>query len=195
MGPKYDFLLKEYDQVSSAYFGLRTQISEWFKAYITMVALPLTVVAAVLKIGNDPEVDVFNLPSIIGLLLFFVAILGWLVCLTIISMRMEMIYYARVINTMRNYYSVRFPEISKYLLLPKDSSNPPYYERLRVTHFQTLTFSIVDSLLFYFGIASLFDLTIIIMLFISSVFLLLHFVAYRALAFYRECKDSKSSLI
>lgn len=191
MEPMYEFLLKEYDQVSSAYFGLRTQTSEWFKAYITMVALPLTVVAAILKIGPETKVDVLNLPPIIGVLLLFVAILGGLVNFTIISMRFEMVYYARVINMLRNYYSKQFPGISEYLLLPKKTNEPPYFESWRITFFQVLTFSIVDSFLFFFGITSIFKLALIWSIIVSFHYLLLHFIVYWVLANARENNDAK----
>lgn len=187
----YEFLLKEYDQVSSAYFGLRTQTSEWFKAYITMVALPLTVVAAILKIGPESKVDVLNLPPIIGVLLLFVAILGGLVSFTIISMRFEMVYYARVINMLRNYYSKQFSGISEYLLLPKKNNEPPYFEAWRITFFQVLTFSIVDSFLFFFGITSIFKLALIWSIIVSFHYLLFHFIVYWVLANARESNDAK----
>ncbi len=35
-----DFMLEEYTQIASAYFGLRDQINEWFKSYITLIGLP-----------------------------------------------------------------------------------------------------------------------------------------------------------
>ena len=102
-----EFMLEEYDRISSAYFGLRDQVNQWFKAYITLVALPVTVLTAVLKLDKEgPMVSLLALPDTVSGLLLLVAVLGFFIVLSIVAMRMEMILYARTINGVRRYFGV-----------------------------------------------------------------------------------------
>jgi len=60
-----DFMIQEYDRISTAYFGLRDQVNEWFKIYVTLIGLPLTVLAAITKIGaGSANIDLTNLPKL-----------------------------------------------------------------------------------------------------------------------------------
>jgi hypothetical protein len=101
-----EFMITEYDKISSAYFGLRDQVNEWFKSYLTLIGFPLTVLAAVLKFGGGTvSSSLTDLPDIVAALLFLVSLLGMFVTFSIISMRMEMILYARTINRVRGFFS------------------------------------------------------------------------------------------
>ena len=47
-----DFMLAEFEHSSTDYLALQTQVNDWFKAHLTIVGFPLTVLAAVLKLGT-----------------------------------------------------------------------------------------------------------------------------------------------
>ena len=90
-----DFMIEEYDRISDAFFGLRDQVNEWFKSYLTLVGLPLTVLVAVIKLSeSELTVSIEALPDLVSGLLVLVAGLGCFMVLSIVAMRLEMIWYA-----------------------------------------------------------------------------------------------------
>jgi hypothetical protein len=94
-----DFILEEYGHIDTTFFSLQTQLTEWFKAYLTLVGLPLATLTAIFKISSNSASTQLptlgELPDIVSGLLFVVCFLGLLVTLSIVNMRMEMILYAR----------------------------------------------------------------------------------------------------
>jgi hypothetical protein len=182
-----DFMTTEYDKISSAYFGLRDQVNEWFKAYLTLIGFPLTVLVAVLKIGEDsPPVTLTTLPDFVSGLLLLVSFLGFFVTLSIISMRMEMILYARTINRVRGFFADADNTLLPFLVLPTTDTKPPFYETWRAMFWQVLIIGFMDGIISIFGVMNLFKFNVWISLGIGALFLISHWGVYRWMAYRRE---------
>jgi hypothetical protein len=182
-----DFMLTEYDRISTAYFGLRDQVNEWFKAYLTLVGLPLTVLAAVLKIASgNISISLTNLPDIVSALLILVSFLGFFVTLTIISMRMEMILYARTINGVRRYFANADNKMIDFLILPTSDAVPPFYESWRAMFWQVLVIGIMDGIIMIIAVLSLLGIGWLGSLLIGLVFIIAHWLVYRVMASIKE---------
>lgn len=182
-----DFMLTEYDRISNAYFGLRDQVNEWFKAYLTLVGFPLTVLAAILKLGGySISASLTDLPDIVSALLILVALLGFFVTLSIVSMRMEMILYARTINGVRRYFANENSRMVDYLILPTSDSVPPFYESWRAMFWQVMVIGIMDGIILIVAVLSLLGIGWLWSVFIGLAFITLHWSVYLAMALKRE---------
>lgn len=174
-----DFMITEYERISTAYFGLRDQVNEWFKVYLTLIGLPLTILAAVMRFSND-EVDhtLDTIPDIVAWLLLIVSILGFFVTISIISMRMEMILYARTINIVRRFFADKDKELHTYLVLPKTDSKPPYYEKLNTMFWQVLIMGILNGSILIVAILNITKMHQVRSVIIGVIFLATHWVIY-----------------
>lgn len=150
-----NFMLQEYSQIASAYFGLRDQVNQWFKTYIALISVPLTALTAITKLNSDSELmSITELPSIVSTLLIVVAFLGFFVNLSIVSMRMEMIQYARTINNVRRYFAVcdfnenpnkKEDALINFLILPTSDTVPPFYESGRAMFWQVIMMGFLNG--------------------------------------------------
>jgi hypothetical protein len=184
-----EFMITEYDKISSAYFGLRDQVNEWFKAYLTLVGLPLTILAAVIKIAEGSlSASIINLPDIVAGLLILVSLLGLFVTISIISMRMEMILYARTINCVRRFFANSDNTLVQFLVLPTSDAMPPFYESWRAMFWQVLMIGFMDGMILGVGILSLIHLGILVSILVAILFWLIHWLVYRIMALTREDK-------
>ena len=187
-----DFMTTEYDKISSAYFGLRDQVNEWFKAYLTLVGFPLTVLAAVLNIGEGIlPVTLSSLPDFVSGLLILVSFLGFFVTLSIISMRMEMILYARSINRVRGFFADADTKLLPFLVLPTSDDKPPFYETWRAMFWQVLMIGFMDGIILIIGVLNLFSLKAWISTIIGVAFVAMHWFVYRWMASRREKEWNK----
>ena len=186
-----DFMIEEYDHIASAYFGLRGQITEMFKAYLTLVALPLTVLVAVV---DRQTVSIASLPDVVSGLLLVVALLGLLVALIIISMRMSMIRYARTINGVRRYFAERgqgeqsSPGRSSpvdYLILPTTDAKPSFFEKWRAVFWQIAMIGLLDAVLCWAAVQSLWGV-FWLSIGLGVLYAALHLAAYWGMARSRE---------
>lgn len=193
-----DFMLEEYDRISTAYFGLRNQVNEWFKAYVALIGLPLTILAAVIKISNDnSSMGLSDFPIIVSALLMVVSFLGFFITLSIINMRMEMILYARTINDIRRYFAeldLAGPEtekriiLIKYLILPTCDRKPPFYEEGRAIFWQVLLLGVFDGAIFLTSFHNITDINWIISAVAGVLFGGFHWLVYKLIANQREKK-------
>jgi hypothetical protein len=189
-----DFMMQEYAQIASAYFGLRDQINEWFKAYLALVGLPLTVLAAALKLGEDQKsISLWQLPDVVSGLLVAVAFLGFFLAMSIISMRLEMILYARTINGIRRYFAeadsqagAHQPLLLPFLILPTTDSMPPFYESWRAMFWQVLLVGVLDGLILAVATQSLFALGLVLSVIVFLAYAALHWALYAYWAWRRE---------
>ncbi|MBC8493120.1 MAG: hypothetical protein H8D43_04975 [Chloroflexi bacterium] len=191
-----DFMIQEYDQIASAYFGLRDQVNEWFKTYLTLVGLPVTVLGVALKISNgEGPLSIADLPDVVSGPLIAVALLGFFVTLTIVSMRMEMILYARTINGIRRYFAVLDQkaksemgdfQLANYLILPTSDALPPFYEDWRAMFWQVVMIGILDGLILMVAVRSFFGIGWLWSAVVGGIYGLLHLGLYRLMAWRRE---------
>ena len=188
-----DFMLVEYSQTDTGFFNLQDKINDWFKTYIALYGIPFTVLAAVIGIGDAAKsVDLFDLPGIVALLFSIIALLGFFVAMTIVSMRMEMILYKRAINVIRRYFAEiaagnsGIPGISGYLVLSTSDRTPPFYEPWRDIFWQVLFIGFLDSFTLYISITNLISLDLVVLTIPAAVYWALHWFAYWATARRRE---------
>jgi len=191
-----EFMIQEYDRISAAYFGLRDQVNEMFKAYLTLIGFPLTVLAAVIKLGEDKQViSVGDLPDVVSGLMIVVALLGFFAALMIISMRMEMILYARTINGVRRYFAqldivcpaaTAHPSLVEHLVLPTSDAMPPFFESWRAMFWQVCMVGLLDGIVFGTAMQSLVRSGWLAAVVIGLVYAALHLGLYWFMAWRRE---------
>lgn len=181
-----DFMLTEYERISTAYFGLQAQINDFFKSYLTLIGFPLTILAAVLKLGpGGNSISLTDLPNFVSLLLLLVSVLGVFVTFTIVAMRMEMILYARTINGVRRFFGEMDQNLPPYLILPTSDGKPDFYEPWRAIFWQVLLIGILDSAIATFGLQSLIKWQWTLGALFFLLFMALHLIVYRLIAFRR----------
>lgn len=190
-----DFMITEYDKIASAYFGLQVQLTEWFKTYVTLVGLPLTILAAIYGSLKSPLPPLGEMPDLVSVLLIIVGILGFFVTFTIINMRMEMILYARTINGVRRYFAdfdlqeknkAILKKLHEYLILPTSDRYPPFFEKFRSVFWQVIIIGLLDGCLWIVSVKSLLNINWIWSGVISFIFASLHFGSYWVFARARE---------
>jgi hypothetical protein len=197
-----EFMLEEYNHITNAYFGLRDQVNDWFKAYLALVALPITLLTAVLKLNQgSPLVSISDLPSLVSGLLVMVAVLGLFVVLSIVAMRMEMILYARTMTGVRRYFGVldrtcqipaplsavpAIPELTAYLMLPTSDAQPPFFELWRPMFYQVIFIGLIDGTILAVAIHSLLNLAWGWSSVLGLLYGLLHLGVYGLLAWWRR---------
>lgn len=160
-----DFMLQKYMQIAGAYFGLRDRTNGWFKAYVSLIGLPLTVLAAIMQIESvAPVRRLDELPTIVSGVLVLIGVLGFFVNLSIVAMRMEMILYARTINAVRRYFGQAdlkgvLPEdtccLQRFLVLPTRDYVPPFFEWWRAMFWQVTLVGIINGLIAGVAMANL----------------------------------------
>jgi len=152
-----DFMLTEYERISTAYFGLQAQVTDWFKSYLTLIGFPLTVLAASLRFGTgDISGSLTNLPDVVAALLVALSVLGFFVTVSIITMRMEMILYARTINGVRRFFGVKDKKMAGFLILPTSDILPPFFEAWHSMFWQIVLMGLIDGMLTGIGVNNLF---------------------------------------
>ena len=174
-----DFMITEYERISTAYFGLQNQVNDWFKSYLTIIGFPLTIFIAILRLVPEKnEVTITSLPELIAGLLIIVALLGLFITISIVSMRMEMIMYARTINLIRRYFACNDEKLLKHLVLPKTDTKPGFYEKKDSLNWQIFIIAIIDGTLLTTAIINLTNIKYFYCIIIGIVFLAFHWVVY-----------------
>ena len=193
-----DFMIQEYEQIADAYFGLRDQVNDWFKSYLSLIGLPITVLVAVLKlVGGELPISISRLPDIVAGLLILVAALGFFVTLSIIAMRMEMILYARTINGVRRYFAELDRSLGSktagcalvdYLILPTSDAAPPFFEAWRAMFWQVILIGVIDGAILTIAVQSLLQIGWLWSVVIGALCGLVHLGVYRWMA-WRRAKE------
>jgi hypothetical protein len=100
-----DFLIAEYNNIAQAHFNTVTSISEFFKHYLVIVSLPVSIAVIFLKPEELKKAGVVDFllmqPLIPAISLTVVSVLGLCVLGYIINLRCDAILYARTVNGIR----------------------------------------------------------------------------------------------
>ena len=91
---KSDFMLEEYRVIASAFYNMKEHRSKMIKHYLTLITLPLGLLAAVGTIGDLPT-ELTELPMIVGVFAFVIGLVGVLINAVLIQMRFQIINYAQ----------------------------------------------------------------------------------------------------
>lgn len=125
-----DFMLEEYKQIAAAFFDLSKQKTEMFRFYLILVTIPITLIAALLGSEETP-ISFQNLPNLVTLLLFAIAIAGLIMTAIVVDIRFECILYSKTVNLARRFFMDKGEEhkLRNYMLLPDGDDLPKYYEQ------------------------------------------------------------------
>jgi len=190
-----EFMLREYQHIANAFFNLQDKANDWFRTYVTLYGLPLTVLVAIIGVSSDGiDISLLMLPDVVSGLLLIVSMLGFFIAMMIVSMRMEMILYARTINAVRRYFAeVDSSTLRKgqhqvvdFLILPTSDTVPPFYEPWRATFWQVLFIGFLNSLTAFLALANLFAVGWFCALWPSLMYFFTHWLLYWAIARRRE---------
>ncbi len=130
-----EYLLSEYSNIAQAHFKTIETISTFFRNYLVIVSIPISVIAVLAGVFAGPELLKTLLAMRIPLSLIFlvVSLVGLGVLLYIASLRMDAILYARTINGIRKYFYdqavLDFNTKLRMRVLPQSPSIPAYHEK------------------------------------------------------------------
>ena len=129
------YLLSEYENVAEAHFRTITTISSFFRYYLLIMALPVTLVAAAIGFSSkqqDVLIIISNLGPLLSTLSLVIATVGLCVLLYVINLRMDVLLYARTVNGIRKYFydqaKTSLDEKLRMRVLPQSPSLPEYFE-------------------------------------------------------------------
>ena len=209
-----DYLLKEYENIAEAHFRTNEAISSFFRYYLIIMAIPVTIYSAI--IGLSPEIGDYVVPLTLlsALISLIIAVIGFCVLFYIINLRMDAILYARNVNAIRKYFYDKAPmDLAarlQFRVLPQTPSLPAYFE-WHYFIWVVISFAIFNSIYMFSGLA-IFSIPITDILQLTSLneifnligklsplfigwtllFFILHIGGYRWIAHHREHTYLKS---
>lgn len=149
------FLLKEYDNIAQAHFNIVNSISDFFKHFLAIIALPipLLTIAANAAAQSSGQSPLITMPYVCaGALL--ASLVGTSVLCYVVNLRLDAILYARTINGIRKHFGqqsgMSFEEERRIRVLPRTPHLPRYFEAGYFL-WAVLALAIVNGA--YFGIA------------------------------------------
>jgi hypothetical protein len=136
------------------------------------------------------QITLSNLPDIVSGLLITVSFLGLLISLSIISIRLEMLLYARTINLIRRWFVSKEKNksrISKYLVLPTTDAQPPFFDGgNRGIFWPFILMAILNGVIFGFSVLNLLNSSPCLSIFTGLMFFSSHIFIYKGMANRRE---------
>jgi hypothetical protein len=148
-----DYLLKEYEQIASAFFDDRKKETDLLQYYIALITAPLSLIAAAISLGGKailslpPEVS-----NIIGVVIVVVALAGLLLMDMITGVRFEALGYARTVNLIRKSFKDEDPKLDDYFVLPTTDALPKFFELGGLFAGEVVLPALLDSMLLGFGV-------------------------------------------
>ena len=214
-----EFQKTEYEHVAEAHFKANEAISVFFRHYLLVMSLPLPVLGVLFGlIGRNENFEKAAL-SLLGVASPFfvgVGVVGSCMVAYIINLKMDVVLYARVVNSIRKYFYDSFEgsHPNKLLMrqLPQSAYVPKYHDRPFAS--VVLAFATFNALYVAFGIHLLLltqingidslaqlgfstytrgetlGITVLVFLLFCT-----HFVAYGLFARYREFSYLRGSAI
>lgn len=204
-----EFLKHEYDNIAHAHFNTVTTISTFFRQYLLIVSIPLSILTLLMRAdSNSRTLEPF-------LTMFFVvaAFVGLFVLGYVINLRMDVLLYARTVNGIRSFFLQRsdlsFSEEMRYRVLPRNIYIPHYCET-RYFVYVVLTFALLDttylimpfvlfsenrSILDGFGQLFSVGLGSFVCISVGLLSLLIHFGLYLSLITHRDKEYLRSHII
>lgn len=125
-----DFLLKEYERISEAYFSTMNSIAQFIGFYLTVASVPA---AAIVIFGEPSESEALvallrGSPAVLGLLpLMAVSFVGTCLSVFVIALKHDAVLYARAVNGVRAYFEAQATtDVGEYLVLPRKRDSPSF---------------------------------------------------------------------
>jgi len=101
------FQLKEYENISQAHFKTNEVLATFYRYFLLITAIPITTIGiAVMNISDDaigPETREL-VQYIFGVSALLLSVVGAAVVSYIEGLRLDAILYARVVNSIRDYF-------------------------------------------------------------------------------------------
>lgn len=124
------FQLKEYDNISQAYFKTNEVLATFYRYFLLIIAIPITTVGLALLNFSDAEIkqDGRILAFFIfGVSAIFLSVIGAAVILYIEKLRLNSVVYARTVNSIRDYF-FKMPGADLFgePVLPTNRDKPPF---------------------------------------------------------------------
>jgi len=153
-----DFLLKEYDRLSQAYFEARDITAKWVKYYLIIMAAPFSFIAFMFR-EKPLEFDFSHLPDTLSILMILVGTVGLFLAFIIIESAADNILYARAVNGIRKAFLDRESgqELNwrQYIILPDDIKKPRYLGWKKTLWITTIT-GLINSCYLSIGVSKLY---------------------------------------
>ncbi len=189
-----DYLLEEYSNIAKAHFKTMETITSFFRYYLIIMALPISIVAMFL---NDTNIQKNTTHIIAPLYWIFliVSLSGFCVMLYIVNLRLDAILYARSINLIRKYFydSSTLNEFQRYhsKVLPQTAYQPNYHEK---SYFWPVicTFALINSFYFFYSFK---EMQVLYLSVATLSYSSLHFLSYLWYAGHREMGYLRSHII
>lgn len=124
------FQLKEYENISQAHFKTNEVLATFYRYFLLITAIPITTIGiAVMNISDDgigPETRAL-VQYIFGVSALLLSVVGAAVVSYIEGLRLDAILYARVVNSIRDYFFKK-PGNDEFgvSVLPRERSRPRY---------------------------------------------------------------------
>jgi hypothetical protein len=204
--PFDEFLRVEYTNIVQAHFNTSESISEFFKAYIAVVSLPISAAVIFLKPKELKESGfmdfIFLHPLTAVASLGTVALIGLLVLGYVVNLRCDALLYARTVNGIRRYFyelgSLDIETELRYRVLPTQTQTPQYWESwyflFVVAAFAVVGTSYWTTGLYFYHYASSLPLDWVFWGFVGLC-PALHLLIYRGVTRYRDRRYQKSRIL
>jgi hypothetical protein len=215
----FEFQKLEYEKIADAHFKALEAISFFFRYYLLVMSVPLSILAVLFGIagrGSDFEKAAVSLLGLASIFFIVVGVVGFCMMMYIINMKMDVVLYSRVVNSIRKFfYDEHDADHTNKLLmrqLPQSAFFPSY--RDMPFGFVILAFALFDVLYLglgahlliatqFKGAAVVHDLNpgiysrteTIVFAAIIGLGLVAHFIAYQLFATYREFSYLRASAI
>lgn len=155
-----EFLLREYDNIASAYFNIKNSISLFFRYYILIASVPITVFLFLLdKKTVEQSYILSNSDELFSGLCLLIMLVGFGLMMYVLSMNFTATLYARQVNGIRYYYysknSGKSSFEEKVRVLPLDNRKPAY-SLLRSVKYLLLAFSAINAFYYALGVQFLY---------------------------------------
>ncbi len=127
-------MISEYNNISQAHFNTVNTISNFFRYYLLIITIPISVVIVLAEKSNENFLDYLNkaLPSFTCLGAFSLFLIGLCVSVYIVNLRFDALLYARTVNGIRKYFykisNLNCFQENRYRVLPTVTSRPRYVE-------------------------------------------------------------------
>jgi len=122
------FLLQEYNNIAHAHFNLTNTITSFFKQYILIMTLPVTIITFIANYSAGSMDNFYQAQQFIMGFSIFLFIVGFTIMLYIVNLRFDSILYARTVNGIRRYFYEKAKltplQESKYRVLPTKKDKP-----------------------------------------------------------------------
>jgi hypothetical protein len=152
-----DFLLEEYQNIAQAHFKSIETISTFFRYYLLIMSIPISVIAVISQISSE-KINIsfiianYNIP--ISILLFCISFIGLGIFSYVANLRLDAILYARAVNGIRKYFydesSIDLNLKIRMRALPQSPQLPLYYEKSLFLPV-VFVFGLMNSLYFLIG--------------------------------------------